>query len=58
MKFSIGLGTGALFCIVYLSYALAMWKGYTEAAEDLEDNCVNDCVTGEEILAVTRGITL
>ncbi len=54
MKFSIGLGTGALFCVIYFSYALVMWMGYIETAEGLEDSCVNNCVTGEEIIAVTN----
>ncbi len=57
MKFSIGLGTGTVFCIIYLSYALAMWSSYTENAEELDDNCVNNCITGEEVMAVGNNST-
>ncbi len=58
MKFSIGLGTGAVFFFFYLSYSLAMWMSYTGAANEIEDGYVNNCINGEQIIAVTMGTTL
>ncbi len=54
MKSAIGLGSGAMFCSIFLAYGLIFWMGYVRTAEDVEDNCIDNCVTGNQVMVVTN----
>ena len=45
-----GLGNGAIFCAVYLTYALGFWYGAELVANDRE-HCTHNCLTGGDIMA-------
>jgi ATP-binding cassette, subfamily B (MDR/TAP), member 1 len=48
----VGLGNGAVFGVAFLTYALGFWYGGKLVADDLANNCQEDCMTGGTILAV------
>ena len=45
-----GLGNGAIFCAVYLTYALGFWYGAELVANDRE-HCTHNCLTGGDVMA-------
>jgi hypothetical protein len=47
----VGIGNGGVFCACFLTYALGFWYGGNLVADDLSDECTNNCVTGGEIMA-------
>jgi ATP-binding cassette subfamily B (MDR/TAP) protein 1 len=49
---NVGLGNGAVFGSVFLTYALGFWYGGNLVADSLESNCTRNCLTGGEVLAV------
>lgn len=51
-----GFGTGCFFACLYLTYALVFWYGTWQVVHDLDDQCLNKCVTGGDVISAVFGL--
>ena len=47
----VGLGNGMVFGFSFFMYAIGFWYGGKLVADDVQDDCTKDCITGGDVLA-------
>lgn len=49
--FSLGFWNGSIFLSMYLTYSLGFWYGAKLIADDLDNNCTHNCITGGTVMS-------
>ena len=50
--FKVGLGNGMTFCASFFTYALGFWYGAKLIADQKDEGCTNNCLSGGTVIAV------
>lgn len=48
---NVGIGNGALLATIFFTYALGFWYGAKLVADDVENNCTHNCISGGSVIA-------
>lgn len=49
--FNIGIGIGSLFFSIFVTYSVGVWYGANLIADDVENQCTENCIQGGEVMS-------